>query len=276
MKAVIIGCGYVGSRVARLWYEAGYEVTTTITTPVKKSQLQAIASEVIVLEGNDLAALKRVLTNQDVVLLSVGAKESSPEGYAKAYLETANNVVTALETNNSVRQLIYTSSYGILTGKNGDTVDETISVNPVTAKGKVMHSAEKVLLSASGKGVKTCILRLSGIYGPDRELIKIFKRVAGTTRPGAGKECTNWVHVEDIVRAIDFASQKQLEGIYNLTSDEVLTTKEFFDKLFQAHDLPSVNWDSSQASTRSLNMKLSNQKLKDAGFEFIHPQIEFE
>lgn len=276
MKAVIIGCGYVGSRVARLWHEGVHEVTVTTTTPTKKAQLQAIASEVLVLEGNDLAALKQVLTNQDVVLLSVGAKESTPEGYAKAYLETANNIVKALETNDSVKQLIYTSSYGILSAKDGDTVDETIAVNPATDKGKVMHSAEKVLLSASEKGVKTCILRLSGIYGPGRELIKIFSKVAGTTRLGAGKEYTNWVHEEDIVRAIDFVSQKQLEGIYNLTSDEVLTTKEFFSKLFQAHDLPLVNWDSSQPSTRSLNMKLSNQKLKDAGFEFTHPQIEFE
>ncbi|MEM6610994.1 MAG: SDR family NAD(P)-dependent oxidoreductase, partial [Cyanobacteria bacterium P01_C01_bin.72] len=107
------------------------------------------------------------------------------------------------------------------------------------------------------------------------ELIKIFHRVAGTTRPGTGENYTNWIHVEDIVRAIDFAKERQLEGIYHLNSDQSLTTKEFLARLFAAHNLPSVTWDSSQTDRRSYNMKLSNQKLKKAGFELAHPEIEF-
>lgn len=277
MKALIIGCGYVGSRVARFWHEAGEGVTVTTTTEAKKSQLKEIASEVVVLTGSDLSTLKQVVANQDVIVLCVGAKQSSPEGYKKAYLETAHNVVTAIKANNSVQQLIYTSSYGILSNKNGDTVDESISVNPATEKGKIMAQTESVLLSAvDNTAFNVCVFRLSGIYGKGRELIKIFKSRAGTTQPGEGKNYTNWVHVDDIVRAIDFASRQRLQGIYNLTSEEVLTKKEFFHKLFQAHNLADIIWDSSQPSTGSYNMRLSNQKLKNAGFEFAHPQIEFE
>ncbi|WP_319421506.1 NAD-dependent epimerase/dehydratase family protein [Pleurocapsa sp. FMAR1] len=276
MKALIIGCGYVGSKVARLWHEAGNEVTVTTTTPSKRSTLEAIADKVVILTGDDLATLKQVLADREVVLLSVGAKQRSQEGYTKAYLKTAKNVVTALKTNDSVKQLIYTSSYGILSNQNGDTVDEAISVNPATEIGQILHQTEKVLFSASEKKLNICIFRLSGIYGTGRELIKIFKGRAGTTRPGEGKDYTNWIHVDDIARAIAFAQQQQLQGIYNLTSDEVLTTKEFFQKLFQAHNLTDITWDSSQTSSRTLNLKLSNQKLKDAGFKFTHPQIEFE
>ena len=276
MKALIIGCGYVGSKVARLWHEAGNEVTVTTTTPSKRSTLEAIADKVVILTGDDLATLKQVLVDREVVLLSVGAKQRSLEGYSKAYLETAKNVVTALKTNDSVKQLIYTSSYGILSNQNGDTVDEAISVDPATEIGQILHQTEEVLFSASEKKLNICIFRLSGIYGTGRELIKIFKGRAGTTRPGEGKDYTNWIHVDDIARAIAFAQQQQLQGIYNLTSDEVLTTKEFFQKLFQAHNLTDITWDSSQTSSRTLNLKLSNQKLKDAGFKFTHPQIEFE
>ena len=275
MKALIIGCGYVGSKVARLWHEAGNEVTVTTTTPSKKSTLEAIASKVVILTGDDLATLKQVLADREVVLLSVGAKQRSTEGYTKAYLETAKNVVNALSANDSVKQLIYTSSYGILGNQNGDTVDEAISVDPATEIGQILHQTEEVLFSASEKELSTCIFRLSGIYGTGRELIKIFKGRAGTTQPG-GKDYTNWVHVDDIARAIAFAQQQQLQGIYNLTSDEILTTKEFFQKLFQAHNLPDITWDNTQTSSRTLNLKLSNQKLKDAGFKFTHPQIEFK
>lgn len=275
MKVAIIGCGYVGSAVARLWQETGHEVTVTTTTPHKKTQLQAIASEVVVLTGNDLANLKQVVADRDLVLLSVAAKQRTPEIYRQAYLETAKNVIAAIRDTPGVKQLIYTSSYGILSNKNGDTIDETVSVDPSTEGGKIMYQTEQALLSVSEPQIKTCIFRLSGIYGKGRELIKIFKKRAGTTQPGAGEDYTNWVHLDDIVGAIAFAREKQLQGIYNLTSDEVLTTKEFFHNLFQAYNLPHITWDKEQASTRPYNMRLSNQKLKDAGYKFIYPQIQF-
>ena len=275
MKLAIIGCGYVGSAVARLWHQADHEVTVTTTTPAKQQQLQAIASKVAVVTGNDLTGLKKIVAERDVVLLSVGSKQRTPETYRQAYLETAQNVVAAIRATPGVKQLIYTSSYGILKDNSGATIDETVTVEPKDEFSAILHQTEQELLSVP-ESDRTCILRLAGIYGPQRELIKIFRRVAGSTRPGSGHEYTNWIHLEDIVRAIDFVRAKQLQGIYHLNSDEVLTLKEFFERLFSAHNLPPVTWDSSQTSTRASNIKLSNQKIEDAGFELAHGQIKFK
>lgn len=275
MRVAVIGGGYVGSAVARLWHQKRERVTVTTTSSNKKDGLKAIASEVVVLTGDDLAGLQQLVANQDVVLLSVGAKQRTPETYQQAYLETASNVVTAIRETGNVQQLIYTGSYGILGKQKNLVVDETAIPNPNTEYGEILAKTEQVLLSVSESEFKTCILRLSGIYGDGRELIKIFSRVAGTTRPGKGEDYTNWVHLDDIVGGIDFAKQNQLSGIYNLASDEVLTTKEFFEQLFLAHHLPSVTWDESQPSNRSYNMKLSSEKIKQAGYKFIHPKIKF-
>ena len=276
MKLAIIGCGYVGSAVARLWHGAGNEVTVTTTTKEKIPQLQEISSQVVVLTGDNLSALKQLVANQDVILLSVGSKQRTPEAYRQVYWETAQNVIKAIRANPNVRQLIYTSSYGIINNKSGGVIDETVTVNPEDEFGEILHQTEQAILSASTTDFKTCVFRLTGIYGQGRELIKIFRRVAGTTRPGSGEGHTNWVHLEDIVRAINFAKNHELQGVYHLNSDEMMTTKEFLQRLFTIHDLPSVTWDSSQTSTRSYDMKLSNQKIKNAGFTFAHPQIEFE
>ena len=275
MRLAIIGCGYVGSRVARLWYEAGNDVTVTTTSPNNISALQAISSKVVILTGDDSATLQQVIGDRDVVLLSIGSKQRTPQVYRQTYLETAQNLVAAIEAGTGVKQIIYTGSYGIINDKSGGTIDETVAIKPKDEFGEILYQTEQVLLSAANANLKICILRLSGIYGEGRELIKIFGRVAGTTRPGSGDRYTNWVHVEDIVRAIDFAKEQQLEGIYHLNSDEMMTIQEFFQRLFEAHNLPPVTWDSSQTSTRSNNIKLSNQKIKDAGFELAHPQIEF-
>jgi nucleoside-diphosphate-sugar epimerase len=219
--------------------------------------------------------LKQVVANQDIVLLSIGSKQRTLEVYRQTYLETAKNLVAAIKANSGVGQLIYTGSYGIINDQSGQAIDETVIVNPKDEFGEILAQTEQVVLSSSKDQVKTCILRLAGIYGPGRELIKIFRRVAGTTRPGSGESYTNWVHLEDIVRAIDLAKDQQLQGIYHLNSDEVMTTKEFLQRLFAAHNLPPVTWDSSQTSPPTYNMKLSNQKIKSVGFELAHPNIEF-
>ena len=275
MKIAIIGCGYVGSAIARWWQQQGHQITVTTTTPDKIPYLNTIASEVAIADGSNLANLKQAIADKEVVLLSVAAKQRSADGYRQAYLATAKNLLTAIAETPSVKQLIYTSSYGILGNQNGEWTDENAPVSPINELGEILSQTEQVLLSVPKSELKICILRLSGIYGPGRELIKIFRSRAGTTRPGNGKDYTNWIHLDDIVNAIKLARLKQLSGIYNLNSDEILTTGEFFDRLFATHNLPPITWDTSQPSSRPYNLKLDNQKLKAAGFKLVHPQIVF-
>jgi nucleoside-diphosphate-sugar epimerase len=273
MNTLILGCGYVGSEVARLWHNEGDRVTVTTTTPEKVAQLSSIAHQVAIVEGNDLKAIAEVIKDREIVLLSVAAKRK--DTYRQSYLETAKNLVTALQTNNSVKQIIYTGSYAVLGDRKGEWTDETIATNPVTENGQILVETEEILLAVSSPKLKVCILRLAGIYGQGRELIKIFRSWAGTTRPGAGDDYTNWIHLEDIVNAIEVARKNQLDGIYNLASDECLTTSEFFQRLFTTHNLPNVTWDTTQKSIRPYNTRLSNQKIKEAGMQFIYPQIMF-
>ncbi len=273
MKILILGCGYVGSEVARFWQDSEHQVTVTTTTPERVPSLEAISDRVEVVSGSDLTALKQVTQNQDIILLAVGAK--GKDTYRESYLETSTNLITALENNQTVKQIIYTGSYGVLGDREGQLTDETVPTNPITPGGKVLAETEQVLLAASSDRLKVCVLRLGGIYGKGRELIKIFGSRSGTVRPGAGEDYSNWIHLTDIVNAIELARTKQLSGIFNLACDECLTTKEFFRRLYDAHNLPGITWDASQKSTRSYNTRLSNQKIKTAGMKFSYPQLIF-
>lgn len=277
MNRLILGCGYVGREVAKLWQQdskqSGSQLTVTTTTASKVEQLNKISDRVEIVNGSDPEAIAQVIANQEVILLSVGAK--GRDTYRQSYLETANNLVAALQNNTSVKQLIYTGSYAVLGDRQGQWTDETTPTNPVTDGGKILTETESVLLSASNPTRQVCILRLAGIYGQGRELIKIFGRAAGTTRPGTGEDYSNWIHLSDIVTAIEVARKQQLDGIYHVACDQCLTTGEFFQRLFQAHNLPGIIWDTSKKSTRAYNTRLSNQKIKDAGLKLIYPEIDF-
>ncbi|MDZ7993854.1 MAG: SDR family oxidoreductase [Nostoc sp. EfeVER01] len=274
MNVAIIGCGYVGYKVAQYWQQdMNFVVSVTTTSPERVPALQSVSQRVVVTCGNDIDSLKSVLHNQDVVLLSVGAKNS--EVYEEAYLQTAQTLVSCLQQIKSVKQLIYTGSYAVYGDRNGVWVDEETPLAPPNLNAQILRKTEEVLLSASSENLRVCIFRLGGIYGTGRELLKIFGRYSGTTRPGNGEDTTNWVHLDDIVGAIEFARHRRLQGIYNLVDDAHLTSRELLDSLFEKHNLPKVEWDTSIKNTRPYNAWVSNEKLKEAGYQLIHPQIIF-
>jgi len=268
-NVAIIGCGYVGKAITRLWRQS-LTVTATTTTITRVGELETVASNAVLLRGNDESGLRSLLQDQQIVLLSVGARTA--EAYEETYLQTAKTLVGALKHSPTVQQVIYTGSYAVYGDRQGAWVDETSAIAPANHNGEILAETEQILLTA-GSTTNVCIFRLGGIYGPGRELVKIFQRAAGTTRPGNGEDAANWVHLDDIVGAIDFARQHQLQGIYNLVSDVPTTTGKLLELVCTQNNLPPVSWDPSTPSVRPYNTRVSNQKLRSAGYHFIHPEI---
>lgn len=273
MKIAIIGCGYVGSAIARVWSQQGHTVTATTTTPEKIPALKQVAGQVVVVKGSDRDKLAEVVADNQAILVCIGASDRN--SYRETYLETAKNLVSILQNNSTVEQLIYTGSYAILGDRQGDWVDESCPISPTNENGEILRDTENILLSAQSDRLKVCILRLAGIYGTGRELIKIFKSWSAKTLPGDGKDYSNWVHFDDIIAALALVQSQQLDGIYHLADDTPLPRQEFFDRLFQTHQLEGVSWDASQPPSRSYNLRLSNQKIKVAGLQLMHPETEF-
>ena len=92
MKVTILGCGYVGTAVARYWTQTiGLTVTATTTTPEKSQSLKVVANDVEVVKGNDKSQLRAILQGQEVILLSVAAQGRirDAQAYQQAYLENA-------------------------------------------------------------------------------------------------------------------------------------------------------------------------------------------
>lgn len=277
MNIAIIGCGYVGAAVARHWQqEKNYTITVTTTSEQRVSELENIANQVVVLNGDDELALRSLLQNQDAVVVSVapkGDRQVDANVYEQTYLRTAQTLVAALQHAPRVKQVIYTGSYSIYGDSQGAAVDETSQVAPANTNGQVLCDTEQVLLQADNPHLKVCILRLGGIYGEGRELARIFSRWAGTTRPGKGQYFTNWIHIDDIVSAIDFAVTHKLQGIYNLVNDVPMMGRDLVDRVCEHHNLPQVIWDESADEVRPYNTCVSNEKIKAAGYQFIHPEI---
>ena len=272
----ILGCGYVGSPLADYWQARGHFVTGTTTSRERLASLSQLVSRVVLMKGSDASAVQSLVQGQDTVVVSVaptGSQVADEATYETTYLATARNLVKALNQADRVKQIIYLSSCSVYGDRRGEWVDETTPVAPSERRSQVLAQAEQILLQGAKENQRVCILRLGGIYGPGRELVRMFGGLAGMTLPGKGDRFINWIHRDDIVGAIEFARLNELEGIYNLVEDSQLTVKEQVERVCFRYGLPPVHWDSDQPSRGRKSLRVSNQKLKAAGYELVHPQL---
>ena len=272
----ILGCGYIGMALAACWDEYGHCVTGTTTSQKRVSVLSQLTSHVQVMHGENAEKMPSLLEQQDCILVSVSPKRDQvvdEDIYEKTYLATANNLADALNYAPRVKQVIFLSSCSIYGDRQGEWVDETSPIIPSNFRIEILAAAENRILETSNENRNVCILRLGGIYGPGRELVRIYGGLAGKTVPGKGDRIINWVHRDDVIAAIEFARRQNLQGIYNLTDDSQLSVREQLDLICSSHGLPAVNWDPSQENKARVSLRVNNQKVKKAGYELIHPQI---
>ncbi len=272
----ILGCGYVGSVLAEYWEDRGHCITGTTTSRERVAALSGAISKVIQMRGDDLTAVQALLQGQDTLVVSAaptGFQAAGAATYESTYLTTAKNLVEVLKLTPSLTQVIYLSSCSVYGDRQGDWVDETDSVSPLELRSQVIAESEQIILQAANEQQKVCVLRLGGIYGPDREIVSMFGDLAGMTIPGKGDRFINWVHRDDIIGAIDFIRSNELGGIYNLVDDSQMTVKEQVKLVCAQYNLPPVNWDPTKLSIQRKSVRVSNEKFKAAGYELIHPQL---
>ena len=272
----VIGCGYVGAVLAEYWQQQGHWVTGTTTQPDRVPVLQSVLSNAQIVRGSNVHEIASVFSDRATIVVSVApprSQTSDPKVYAATYLPLAQNLAKVIKQVAGNFQVIYLSSCSVYGDRQGAWVNETTTIVPATDHIQILHEAEQTLLQAGNSTQLVCVLRLGGIYGPGRELLKRYGSLAGKTLPGKGDRIINWVHLADIVGAIELARANHLTGIYNVVDDSVMTVREQVELVCTQHQLRPVLWDESQPAQAVKNLRVSNQKLKAAGYSLIYPKL---
>lgn len=269
MNIAIIGAGYIGSDIAALWSKKGHNVTVTTRDTEKLAGLSRLAQKCVILKDNDIGELTSLILNNDVILVTISS--DIPDEFEETYLETAHAIRRIALDRTPPRRLIYTSSTTVYGDHRGLWVDEKSKLKLKSELGQIMIETERVFQSLEELGWHVCILRLSEIYGPWRELSERLRSLQGQTLPGSGKNFSNMVHRADVTAAIDYALRHRLVGIYNVADDDHPTRQDLYDQIAQKLGLPAIRWDQKAGSWRGGNKRISNHKIKAKGFTFHYP-----
>jgi nucleoside-diphosphate-sugar epimerase len=269
MNAAIIGCGYLGSKVALELKKRKVHVTATTRTPSRLEEIAQVAQKgALIPFSPDEKDFLPILEANDLILVSIAA--GSMENYDSAYRITAQ-IFRQIAKKIGPKKLFYTSSTSVYGDNAGKWVDETSERLANTEQGKILIEAEDTYLSLEEYGWQVSLVRLAEIYGPGREISKKVAAMAGRPLPGNGHQYTNMVHIDDCVGGILYLNDHHLTGIYNLADEDHPLRKNFYQEVAQKHHLKAPTWDPALTGIHTGNKRVSIHKMKAAGYALRHP-----
>jgi nucleoside-diphosphate-sugar epimerase len=243
-RVLLVGCGDVGQRVARLWADASgkprVRLLALTSTPSRASELRALG--ITPLKGNldQAASLGRLAGLAHRV---VHLAPPPNEGLADWRLDPRTRaLMRALARRTAPLHLVYGSTTGVYGDRQGQWVTEVSGVQPQTPRAWRRVDAEaQVHAWGRAMGMRTNALRIPGIYAPDRPSGTPRERLLrGTPVLRAQDDVyTNHIHADDLARAC-------FKGLYlgapqrnfNVCDQSQLKMGDYFDWAADHYGLP--------------------------------------
>ena len=277
-RLLIVGYGDVGQRVARLLATAtGAQRRVRIMVLNREiARTQALRVQSVQPLQGDLdqaGSLKRLAGIASRVLHlappAVLAQSDGPNDPRTTAL------MQALRLRKLPRSLVYASTTGVYGDCRGEWVTEARAVAPATARGQRRVGAEHAIRFAGRSGLSASILRIPGIYAPDREGGTPRARLLrGTPVLQASDDVyTNHIHADDLARAcLKALWQGKPQRVYHASDDTVLKMGDYFDLAADLYGMPRPQRISRVQAERELpatllsfmseSRRLNNRRLK--------------
>jgi len=277
MRVLIIGCGYVGIPLGAELVRLGHEVYGVRRTNANDVALTAAGIKPLVADVTKPAELAQLPGPFDWVVNCVSSSKGGVDEYRQVYLQGTKNLIEWLAAA-PPKKFVFTSSTSVYGQTDGSPVKEGAMTAPVSDTSKVLVDTEKVLIEASRlRKFPGVILRVAGIYGPDRGHLfqQYLKDEARIT--GKGERILNMVERDDVVGAIIGAFKNGRPGeVYNIVDDEPVAEVHFFRWLSEALGkwMPkSVPEDQLADRKRGVtNKKVQNRRAKmELGWQLKSP-----
>ena len=223
-KLLIIGCGKLGQSIGDNLSELPIEITG-----IKRKLPNTPASfKIITLDIFSDKFLDNIKSiKPDYLIYCVSSDEQTAESYQKNYVEGLKTTLDALNQLNDFQHLIFISSTRVYGQISNSFLSESTPPEPNDFRGKILLEAERCLNKKLS--FKTTVLRLSGIYGDNRQSLL---RVASDLNKWPPKDrWTNRIHEDDATSFIAFLftqliTNKKIEDLYLLTDSHPVSLYE--------------------------------------------------
>jgi nucleoside-diphosphate-sugar epimerase len=278
---LIVGCGDVGLRVLPQ-VRGRWRVFVLSSSPARLPLLRAAGAVPLLGNLDDPATLGRLAGLPDAVL-----HLAPPPGRGTQDPRTAA-LLAALARGGRVHTFVYASTTGVYGDRGGARIDETATPRPHNDRAFRRVDAEsRVRWLGRATGVRTSLLRIPGIYAPDRDGGDPRERVRRATPALRAEDdvYTNHIHADDLARACVAALRRgRPQRVVNVCDDTELKMGDYLDLVARLAGLPPVPRLSRAEAAAQLSpmtmsfmgesRRIGNQRLKrELRLVLRHPTV---
>lgn len=270
---IVLGCGYVGSRIARAALAEGRTVRVCARSTGKLAPLGALGAEVKYLDASVPKQLPLAVASLQgaTVVYSIPPVSNLPPGMVmRAALQAAYGAGCAC--------FIYFSSSGLYGASPDDDVwiDEDTPIVLDDQNMKNVISDENEIERCNFGRLRQVTLRLAPVYGPGRGVRnRILK--GDYKLLDDGQHAISRIYVDDVVRIVAAAEAKaETKSLYLVADDEPTTQRAYATWLCERLGVPLPGSRSlhepGAPRVAHRNRKIRNAKLKrELGLELAYP-----
>lgn len=250
---LIIGCGDVGVRVAKL-LQGRFRIFALTSSPQRLAALRAVGVTPLLGNLDQLDTLGRLAGLTDAVLHLAPPPLQGREDPRTAHL------LHALARKQRVNRIVYASTSGVYGDCAGERFDETRAVNPASDRAWRRVDAESRLRwYGRAFGARVTLLRVPGIYAGDREGGHPRDRLMRGTPALAAEDdvYTNHIHADDLARTCVAALMRGLpQRVVHVSDDTEMKMGDYFDLAADLCHLPRCSRVSRAQAAEQLSPML--------------------
>ena len=181
--------------------------------------------------------------------------------------------------------LINASAIGFYGTSLDNTFNEQTFQSGTDFLAETVHDWEQEAVKVEKLGMRVALLRFGIILGNDGALSRMvlpYRFFIGGTI-GTGKQWLSWIHIDDVIRTVDFVATHEMDGPINVSSPNPKKMKEFGQTISTVLKRP--HWLPVPQSILKLvlgemsilvldGQKVLPSKLLESGFTFTYENLE--
>lgn len=244
----ILGCGWLGLPLAKLFIDGGITVKGSTTSEEKLVLLKEKGITPYLINIDEQGAFQDFL-DADVLLIMITSKQ----------LEAYENLIDEIEKS-VVKKVVFISSTSVYPRNNKDYTEEDETID------SLLSNVENLFRVNSH--FKTTIIRFAGLFGGKRQPGNWFKDKKIPQPNGF----VNMIHREDCMAIISKIIKDDVFGeTFNACANHHPTRKDFYINAKQSLGKPTPVFDDSQP----LQYKTINptKLMKRLNYKFLHPDL---
>jgi len=232
-SVLIVGCGYIGRRVAVLLQADGYRISGCVRSEASLAILTEAGIPGLRVDL-DQADAGGFLTGTFTTIFYFAPPPSQGDHDLRV-----QHFLSALDNGLSSERIIYISTSAVYGDCQGAWITESQPLCPTTARGRRRVDAEQQLRAAcEAHAVQWMLLRVPGIYGPGKLPLARLRNGSPLLH-----ECdspyTNRIHADDLASICMAAMQSDYANrIYNISDGCPGNMTDYFFRVADAAGLP--------------------------------------